>query len=86
MKRATAENIGAKIRARRKVVPWIDDQGELREGMSQEELAKKLGYSQVAVSHWERGRRVPTLEAQWAIAKVLRVDTFDLFGPTEVAA
>lgn len=83
MNRATAESIGAKIRKRRLCVPWIDERGELREGMSQATLAAKLNYSQAAVSHWELGKKMPELSTQWAIAQVLRIEHHALFGPTE---
>lgn len=86
MDRATAEAIGDKIRDRRLCVPWIDERGELREGMSQGELASRLNYSQAAVSHWERGKKVPALATQWALADVLRIEHHKLFGPEQAAA
>ena len=42
-------------------------------GMSQVELATALGVSQVSVSHWEKGRRVPEPGVLGGLATVLGV-------------
>jgi Zn-dependent peptidase ImmA (M78 family)/DNA-binding XRE family transcriptional regulator len=42
-------------------------------GMSQVELAGALGVSQVSVSHWEKGRRIPEPEVLGGLATVLGV-------------
>ena len=48
-------------------------------GMNQTELAKKLGKSQVMISHFERGRlRVGTRDRK-KIARILKTSEDDLF-------
>lgn len=42
-------------------------------GMSQEDLADKVGVSRVYIGYVEQGRNVPTLEVLSKIAKVLKV-------------
>jgi transcriptional regulator with XRE-family HTH domain len=42
-------------------------------GLSQEELASRMGVEQYYVSGWEAGRRNPTLITLWRAANALRV-------------
>ncbi len=55
---------------------------ELREemGLSISQLAKNIGYSDVAVGRWERGLRQPNIEALIALAKYFKVSTDYLCG------
>jgi transcriptional regulator with XRE-family HTH domain len=48
---------------------------ELREskGLSQPQLARLSGLSQVGISHWERGERSPNWDAVLALCKALGV-------------
>lgn len=48
-------------------------------GISQEQLAFKLGLSRTHTGHIEQGRRSPSLEVLEKIARVLRVKVKDLF-------
>jgi len=59
--------IGQRIRARRR---------ELK--LTQEEVAKKVGVSSVAVGHWEKDTNEPSGTNLHALAKVLRVTIDDL--------
>lgn len=47
-------------------------------GLTQEQLAARLGCSDVTISRWETVRRRPDLRAQAAFAEALGVDPFDL--------
>lgn len=67
-KRMVAEAFGRAIRERR-----------LEIGMSQVELAAKVGVEQTAVSHWELGRVIPSDAIRPTIAKALRVGVYRLF-------
>ena len=55
--------VGARIRSERE-----------RQGISQAELAQRLGKSQAAVSFWEGGRRSPDVEDLVLLGEVLRLD------------
>ncbi len=55
--------VGARIRSERE-----------RRGMSQAELAERLGKSQAAVSYWEAGRRSPDVEDLVLLGDVLELD------------
>ena len=52
-------------------------------GLSQEELAKKLGVNQTAISQWERGVALPSCEKLPEISKVLCCKIDDLFLPSQ---
>ena len=54
--------------------------GELvkAKGMTQAELAGKVGCSQRAVSHWMRGRNVPSLREAYYAACALGITLEDL--------
>lgn len=47
-------------------------------GLTQEQVAQRLGASQITVSRWETGERRPDLNAQAALAEALGVDFADL--------
>lgn len=49
-----------------------------REKISQAELAKRIGVSQGAVSHWEKGIRQPRADQVRELAKVLNCTTDEL--------
>lgn len=55
---------------------------ELREdeGLSLQNLAKKIGYSDVAIGRWEREERIPNIEALVAVAIFFKVSTDYLCG------
>jgi transcriptional regulator with XRE-family HTH domain len=46
--------------------------------LTQEQLAQRLGTSDVTISRWETRRRQPDLNAQAAIAEALDIEPFDL--------
>lgn len=52
----------------------------IREGLTQDELAKKLGTSRSAISMYERGEREPELEVFEVIADYFNVDMNYLTG------
>lgn len=49
-------------------------------GMTQIELAKQLGVSNVSVSDWENGKRMPRTKRLKQIANVLHTTIAALFG------
>jgi len=58
-------------------------QYRLAKDMSQHELAKKLGLSQAAISHFEKDLRRPTPSVLNKLAKILDVKEDDLLGEEE---
>lgn len=44
------------------------------QGLTQTEVAKEIGYTQVILSQWESGSRSPSTEAMESLAKIYRVD------------
>jgi transcriptional regulator with XRE-family HTH domain len=50
----------------------------LAKGLTQEQLADRLGTSHVTVSRWETGKRQPNLNAQEAIAEAMGIEAVDL--------
>lgn len=50
------------------------------EGVTQSELAKKLGVSQSAVAQWEAGTRVPAAQAVVALARYFDTSSDFLLG------
>lgn len=50
----------------------------LEKGLTQEQLAQRLGTSHVTISRWETGKRQPDLKAQEAISEKLGIDAVDL--------
>ncbi|RJQ72262.1 XRE family transcriptional regulator [Pseudonocardiaceae bacterium YIM PH 21723] len=63
--------------------PWLSRQLR-RNGMSQAELADKLGLTRAAVSAWVNGRAVPRDETQRQIASVLKTDPASIFNREEL--
>mgnify|MGYP002796210196 FL=1 len=49
-------------------------------GLSMSELANKIGVSTNTISRWERGERIPNLEALVTLAKFFKVSTDYLCG------
>jgi len=49
-------------------------------GMSQKELAEKLGVSQSAVTNWIKGKNAPDIEMVAQICDALEISVSDLFG------
>ena len=50
----------------------------LAAGLTQEQLAKKMGLDQGAISHWERGKTSPLRKYHKKLAKVLGCTVDDL--------
>jgi transcriptional regulator with XRE-family HTH domain len=48
-------------------------------GLTQEQLAARLGTTHVTVSRWETHKRQPDLNAQAAIAEAMDIEPVDLF-------
>jgi transcriptional regulator with XRE-family HTH domain len=49
-------------------------------GLSQDELAKKIGVTQTAIAHYERNARKPEMEKLPNLAKILGVSIDDFFN------
>ena len=58
---------------------------DLREerGLSQNQLAKLAGVSQVAISMWEKNLRTPTIDNVITLAKIFNVSADFLIGLTD---
>lgn len=58
----------------------------LRANLSQRQLASRIGRNRSSVSAWERGQRLPTVLALFALARELSTLTeglyFDLYRPS----
>lgn len=52
-------------------------------GISQKELAERLGVSQSAVTNWIKGKNSPDIEVVAEICDVLEISVSDLFGKEE---
>lgn len=55
-------------------------QRRLEQGLTQEDVAKKLGISQVAYGRYELGQRDPGLDLIYQIADVLKFDVAEFFA------
>ena len=55
-------------------------QRRLERGLTQEEVAKMLGISQVSYGRYELGQREPGLDLIYRIADALQFDVADFFG------
>ena len=60
---------------------------DLREakGLTQEQVAQRLGVTQGTIAHWESGARTPTLSNMVKIADVLGVSLDEAMGRTAVS-
>ncbi len=65
--------IGSRRPIRLFLAEWREDKG-----LTQEQLAQRLGTSHVTISRWETGKRQPDLNAQEAIAEALGIEAVDL--------
>jgi transcriptional regulator with XRE-family HTH domain len=65
--------IGPKRQVQLFIAEWRENRG-----LTQEQLAGRLGCSDVTVSRWETRARQPDLNAQEAIAEALDIDAVDL--------
>lgn len=63
------DDIGASIRSFRKAA-----------GLTQPELAKKIGVSHAAISYWENGVNIPNVKDCWKLADALSVSIDELVG------
>lgn len=56
--------------------------GKYREaiGMSQKELAKKLGVVPSRISNWETGANCPTIDILFEVCEILNVSINDIYG------
>lgn len=70
-----AEALGHRLRVHREAL-----------GLSQADLATRLGVTQPCVSNWESGIRSPGIEQLVRLAETLRVAVGDLFPTVEAAA
>ena len=53
-------------------------------GMTQRELAEKLGSSPSAIGMYEQGRRTPDYDTLLKICKILKITAYDVFAENEV--
>ena len=51
-----------------------------KSGLSQAELAQKIGVKNSTVSSWERGANAPDIETLFSICKLFNVTVADMFG------
>jgi putative transcriptional regulator len=70
--------IKAELRMRDKVGNHVKEY-RLRRGLSQEELAKRVGVSRQSINSIERGRYVPSLPLALRIARFFGCSTDELF-------
>jgi len=63
-----SKQMGKRIQRQRKLV-----------GLTQEELAEKVGISRAYIGYIEQARNTPSIELLEKIARVLRVDIKELF-------
>ena len=52
-------------------------------GMKQQDLARAVGVTAVAISQWERGETRPSYKASSKLAKALGMSERDLFYPLD---
>jgi len=74
--------------ARKQRAPFGERLHDLRQraGLSQREVAEKLGMSQRAYSHWERHPVALRPEQLWQLAQVLGVSLDELIAGEQMAA
>ena len=62
------------------VAPWVKiNEARLLKGISQKEIAEKLGISQTAIQKWKNGSSI-SYDNLVALAALLNTTTFDLLG------
>lgn len=72
-------NEGVRKNARiKKVVGKRIQKSRKASGLSQEQLAEKVGISRVYMGYIEQGRNIPTLDLVITIAKALKIPTSEL--------
>ena len=67
----------ARIGPRRPIRLYLSEWREDK-GLTQEQLAARLGTTHVTISRWETGKRRPDLNAQEAVAEALGIEAVDL--------
>lgn len=55
-------------------------EARLAQGISQIELAKKIGVTHAAISYWENGINIPNVLDCWLLADILGLTIDDLVG------
>lgn len=55
-------------------------------GMSQMELARRMGVSGPSVIQWEQGKNMPTSDKLPKLAEILGVEIGELYAPRETSA
>lgn len=65
------------------MVAEVLERYRIENGISQKELAKRLGTTQAAVSSWERGIRFPTHAGRKKIKDLTGCDTSELLRKSE---
>lgn len=68
-----SNNVGLNIKKYRK-----------EKGLTQEELANKIGKSTITIRKYESGDILPSLKSVYEIAKVLEISDSDIIGEVEV--
>lgn len=68
-----ADRIYAKRKPKLYLAEW-----RLKAGLTQQQLADRLGTTDVTISRWETGRRRPNMDAQEAIAEAMGYESEDL--------
>lgn len=67
------DRIGRKRPYRLYLAEWRE-----KKGLSQVDLANRMGTTDVTISRWETGKRRPDLDAQAAFAEALGIEPYDL--------
>lgn len=71
-------HIGRKRSLHVYLAEWREDKG-----LTQQQLADRMGTTDVTISRWETGKRRPDDDARVAIAEALGIDPLDLFRRPE---
>ncbi len=68
------------MNTRKEIIPNNLKEYRLKVGLTQRELAKKLGFSnEVSLCHWEQGKNIPNLINLFKLCRILNVSPIDLF-------
>lgn len=67
---------------------YLDRMAEIRKkrGLTQVDLAEKMGVEQPTIQRWEKGKREPSFEQLFALAAILDVDPSALIDPSIAAS